>query len=250
MRCIIIEDEQNAREYLEHLIERYFNSKALVLASCSSIKEGVEAIVKFRPEIVFLDIQMPTEKGFKLFDYFEIVFFEVIFTTAHKEFAIQAIKHSAHDYLLKPISQSDLNDAFNRLEKKLSRRKGINDVNTILETYNSDPFKFGKIALPTEKGFVLEKLGNILYCEALSNYVKIHTFDGRTILVSKTLKLIEEMLPSESFFRIHKSYLVNLNYVLKYDKSVGLFVELVTSVKLPVSVRNNAGLIHAITSKN
>lgn len=250
MRCIIIEDEHNAREYLQHLIERYFSSKALVLASCSSIKEGVDAIEKYKPEIVFLDIQMPNEKGFKLFEYFENIFFEVIFTTAHKEFAIEAIKHSAHDYLLKPISQTELEDTFNRLQRKLSKRKGINNVSGIIETYNTDPFKFGKIALPTEKGFILEKLGNILYCEALSNYVKIHTFDGRTILVSKTLKLIEEMMPSESFFRIHKSYLVNLNYVVKYDKSVGLFVELINSIKLPVSVRNNAGLIHAITSKS
>jgi two-component system LytT family response regulator len=123
MRCIIIEDEQNAREYLEQLIERYFSTKAIVLASCSSIKEGVESIRKFKPDLVFLDIQMPNERGFKLFEYFPNIDFEVIFTTAHKEFAIEAIKHSAQDYLLKPISQIDLGEAFKRLERKNERKK-------------------------------------------------------------------------------------------------------------------------------
>lgn len=250
LRCIIIDDEQNARDFLEKLIERYFNKKAIILFSCGSIKDGVEAIRKFKPNVVFLDIQMPNEKGFKLFDYFSNVDFEVIFTTAHKEFAIEAIKHAAHDYLLKPISQIDLTDAFKRLDKKLERRSVTPDIERVIEHYNADPFRFGKIALATDKGYVLEKVGNILFAEAQGNYTKIHTFDNRNILVSKTLRIIEEMLPEESFFRIHKSYLVNLNYLTKYDKSVGLFVELINGIKLPVSVRNNAGLIHVITAKN
>jgi two-component system LytT family response regulator len=250
LRCIIIEDEQNAREYLEHLIERYFSSKIVVLAACPSISEGVEAIKKFQPDLVFLDIQMPNERGFKLFDYFDTIKFEVIFTTAHKEFAIEAIQHSAQDYLLKPIGQLDLAEAIKRLEKKNERKNISSDVGRIIEHYNADPFNFGKIALVTEKGFILEKIGNILFAEAQGNYTKIYTFDNRTLLVCKTLRIIEEMLPQKSFFRIHKSYVVNLNYLTKYDKSIGLFVELINGTKLPVSVRNNAGLIHAITSKD
>jgi two-component system LytT family response regulator len=195
-------------------------------------------------------VQMPNEKGFKLFDYFPVVDFDVIFTTAHKEFAIEAIKHAAQDYLLKPISHIDLSDAFKRLDKKNQRRNLTPDIERVIEHYNADPFKFGKIALATDKGYVLEKVGNILYAEAQGNYTKIHTFDHRNILVSKTLRIIEEMLPVESFFRIHKSYLVNLNYLTKYDKSVGLFVELINGMKLPVSVRNNTELINVITSKN
>lgn len=89
LRCVIIDDEQNARDFLEKLIERYFGKKAIVVSSCGSIKDGVEAIRKFKPNVVFLDIQMPNERGFKLFDYFPNVDFEVIFTTAHKEFAIE-----------------------------------------------------------------------------------------------------------------------------------------------------------------
>jgi two-component system LytT family response regulator len=193
---------------------------------------------------------MPNERGFKLFDYFETVKFEVIFTTAHKEFAIEAIQHSAQDYLLKPIGQLDLAEAIKRLEKKNERKNISSDVGRIIEHYNADPFNFGKIALVTEKGFILEKIGNILFAEAQGNYTKIYTFDNRTLLVSKTLRIIEEMLPQKSFFRIHKSYVVNLNYLTKYDKSIGLFVELINGTKLPVSVRNNAGLIHAITSKD
>ena len=250
LRCVIIEDEHNAREYLEQLIERYYSKKAIVLANCSTISEGVEAIRKFRPNIVFLDIQIPNENGFKLFEYFPNSEFEVIFTTAHKEFAIEAIKHAAHDYILKPVSQLDLADAFKRLEKKMERRSSVPEIGRVIEHYNADPFRFGKIALATEKGYILEKIGNILFAEAQGNYTKIHTFDNRNILVTKTLRIIEDMLPNESFFRIHKSYVVNLNYLTKYDKSVGLFVELINGVKLPVSVRNNTGLINAITAKN
>jgi two-component system LytT family response regulator len=248
-RCIIIEDEQNAREFIENLIQRYFSSKIVVLAACASIAEGVEAIKKFKPDLVFLDIQMPNERGFKLFEYFDNINFEVIFTTAHKEFAIEAIQHSAQDYLLKPISQLDLADALKRLEKKQQRNNNKPEIGRIIEQYNADPFSFGKIALATEKGFILEKIGNILFAEAQGNYTKIFTYDDRTILVCKTLGIIEGMLPEKSFFRVHKSYIVNLNYVTKYDKSIGLFVELINGAKIPVSVRNNTGLIHAITSK-
>jgi len=248
-RCIIIEDEQNAREFIENLIQRYFSSKIVVLAACASIVEGVEAIKKFKPDLVFLDIQMPNERGFKLFEYFDNINFEVIFTTAYKEFAIEAIQHSAQDYLLKPISQLDLADALKRLEKKQQRNNNKPEIGRIIEQYNADPFSFGKIALATEKGFILEKIGNILFAEAQGNYTKIFTYDDRTILVCKTLGIIEGMLPEKSFFRVHKSYMVNLNYVTKYDKSIGLFVELINGMKIPVSVRNNTGLIHAITSK-
>jgi two-component system LytT family response regulator len=250
LRCIIIDDEQHAREFLESMLAKYFGTKTIVMENCSSIAEGVEAINKFKPDLVFLDIQMTNEKGFKLFQYFEYVFFDVIFTTAHKEYAIEAIKHSAHDYLLKPINQIDLFDAFKRLDKKQLVQSSNIDFSSIIENLNFNPHKYGKIALPTEKGYTLEKISNILYCEGQSNYVKIHTYDGKSILVTKTLKAIEEMLPAESFFRVHKSYLVNLNFVVKYDKSMGLFVELTNAIKIPVSVRNNSALINAITSKN
>lgn len=215
LRCIIIDDEKNACDFLEKLIERYFDTKLIVLACCHAIDEGVDAIRKFKPNIVFLDIQMPNEKGFKLFEHFSNVEFDVIFTTAHKEFAIEAIKHSAQDYLLKPISPVDLGEALKRLENKMERRMMSPDIGRVIEHYNADPFKFGKIALATDKGYILEKVGNILFAEAQGNYTKIHTYDNLSILVSKTLRVIEEMLPEEAFFRIHKSYLVNLNYLTK-----------------------------------
>jgi two-component system LytT family response regulator len=250
-RCIIIDDEKNAQEFLEGLLEKYFREKALVVKSCGSIIEGVEAINKYNPEVVFLDIQLKGEKGFDLFRFFENVNFTVIFTTAHEGYAIEAIKHSAHDYLLKPINRIDLFEAFQRLTKKIKKESLIPDIAGFIDNFNFDPYRFEKIALPTEKGFVLENLKSILYCEAQSNYVKIHTIDGRSILVSKTLKAVEEMLPKESYFRIHKSFLVNLNFIFQYDKSMGFFVEMSNSIKLPVSVRNNTALINAITkSKN
>ena len=120
--CIIIDDEKNAREALAKIIERYFNSKLKILQLADSVKEGVFAINKYRPDIVFLDIEMPEENGFKLFDYFDIYDFEVIFTTAYKQYAIDAIKFAALDYLLKPINYIDLKDLLIRLERKQERQ--------------------------------------------------------------------------------------------------------------------------------
>jgi two-component system LytT family response regulator len=116
--CIIIDDEAPAREFLEKLILQFFHQKIIVLDTADSVANGIELINRLHPELIFLDIEMKGEDGFQLFKYFDNVFFDIIFTTAHKNYAIDAIKHSAIDYLLKPINFIDLNDAIKRLERK------------------------------------------------------------------------------------------------------------------------------------
>lgn len=247
--CIIIDDEKNAREALSKIIERYFNTGIKILYAADSVKEGVFAINKYSPDIVFLDIEMPEEDGFKLFDYFDIYNFEVIFTTAYKQYAIDAIKFSALDYLLKPVNYIDLRDVLNRLEKKQKNSSNIVQIEAFLSNLNNETGNFNKIALPTLDGFQLEKVNNIVYCQAEETYCKIFTNRNEVILVTRTLKNIEELLPEELFFRIHKSYLVNMNYIKSYSKTEGYRITLENGVELDVATRRNEEFLKALTKQ-
>ena len=245
--CVIIDDEKNAREALEKIIHRYFNSQLHIVFMSNSVKEGVFAINKYKPDIVFLDIEMPEENGFKLFDYFDIYNFEVIFTTAYKQYAIDAIKFAALDYLLKPINYIDLREVLTRLEKKQGKPSNTAQIEAFLNTLNSDNDNFNKIALPTLDGFQMEKVNNIVYCQAEESYTKIFTNRNEAILVARNLKSIEEMLPEELFFRIHKSHLVNMNYIKSYSKTDGYKIKLDNGIELDVATRRNDEFLKALT---
>jgi two-component system LytT family response regulator len=244
--CIIIDDEAPAREFLEKLILQFFHQKIIVLDTADSVVNGIELINRLHPELIFLDIEMKGEDGFQLFKYFDNVFFDIIFTTAHKNYAIDAIKHSAIDYLLKPINFIDLNDAIKRLERKQTAVTNQQRISALLENLNTDTTQFNKIALPTNSGYELEKISNIIYCEGMDNYSKIHTIQGREIILTRTLKYLEETLPNSIFFRIHKSTLVNLNYIQSYSRVEGYSVTLTNGIKLDVSVRKSEQLINFI----
>ncbi|NOR29007.1 MAG: response regulator [Lutibacter sp.] len=247
--AIIIDDELNAREFLRKLILRYFSEKIVILTTCQSVEEGVNAIKLYEPELVFLDIQMPNENGFELFKHFSAPIFSVIFTTAHKNFAIDAIRHSALDYLLKPINYIDLLSAIKRLETKKSTLQQKTKIELLLDNISVAHNTFNKVALPTQQGYDLIKLNNIVYCQSESNYCKITCIDGKQILMAKTLKFVEELLGNQLFVRIHKSYLVNLNYVIKFDKVDDLKVTLANGEQLPVSIRKKEHFINAILQK-
>lgn len=249
IKTIIIDDEFNAREFLEKLLHRSFPDKFLVLSKCESVDEAVLAIEKYNPELVFLDVQMPNKNGFELFKEIKSISFEVIFTTAHAEFAIDAIKASALDYLLKPINYIDLLDTIKKYDSKLQKASQQDKLMLLIENMDSGNTEFKKIAFPTESGFELIKTTSILYCEADSNYCNIICLDGKKITLSKTLKYVEELLPSSIFQRIHKSYLVNLNYVNRFNKTDEFLVELTNGESLPVSVRKKEEFINAILKK-
>jgi two-component system LytT family response regulator len=249
IKTIIVDDEYNAREFLEKLLIRYFPDKFLVLAKCESVDEAILAIDKFNPELVFLDIQMPNKNGFQLFKELKNINFEVIFTTAYSEFAIEAIKCSALDYLLKPINYIDLLDTLKKYDTKLHKANQEDKLILLIENLDTGNSEFKKIAFPTETGFEFMKTNSILYCEADSNYCNIVCLDGKKITISKTLKYVEELLPNNIFQRIHKSYLVNLNYISRFNKSNELLVELTNGKTLPVSVRQKENFINAIIQK-
>ena len=224
--AIIIDDEENARDFLYKLLTKYFDKKITVLEKCDSVKSGVDAINKYNPDIVFLDIQMPDEIGFELFKHFETVKFGVIFTTNYKVYAIDAIRHSALDYLIKPVNYIDLLSAIKRFETQRKNLKRQERISMLLENLSSDDGSFNKVALPTQNGL-----------------------DGKEFLLAKTLKYVEGLLSSELFLRVHKSYLVNINYITKFDKTDNLMLTLINGEQLPVSVRKKEQFLNAILKK-
>ncbi len=245
IKAVIIDDEINAQNLLEKTLNRYFPNKFNIVDKCSSVDSGVLAIRKYEPELVFLDIQMPEKNGFELFRCFDVVNFEVIFTTAYNQFAIKAIKRSALDYLLKPINSLELSDAVKRFEGKKEGSSAQRKLSLLLENLNVNDQNVSKIAFPTVDGFELIHSNQILYCQAESNYCCIKKIDGITKMATKTLKYVEEILPANSFQRIHKSYVINLNYVVRYNKA-NREVELTSGEKLPVSFRKEEEFINAI----
>lgn len=249
IKAVIIDDELNAQNLLEMTLHRSFPNRFNVVAKCSSVDSGVEAIQKYEPELVFLDIQMPEKNGFELFKHFEAIKFEVIFTTAFNQFAIKAIKRSALDYLLKPINSMELSEAVKKFENKSKGSMAQKKLTLLLENLNVNDQQVSKIAFPTVEGFELIHSNQVLYCRAESNYSSIKKIDGASKLVTKTLKYVEEVLPDKTFQRIHKSYVINLNYVVRYHK-VSKEVELTNGEKLPVSFRKEEEFINAILQKH
>ena len=247
--CVIIDDEKPARDALELMILHYFAEKVKVIGKAGSLKEGVFAIYKHKPDLVFLDIEMPEEDGFTIFNYFQQVAFSVIFTTAYKEYAIRAIKVAALDYILKPVGVEDLEEVIQLYEKRQLSGVSVESIEKLISILYPVNSNIEKVALPTFCGFQLEKVNAIMYCVADQNYTKVHTIDGRGLLISKPLNIIESMLPCDIFFRIHKSHLVNLNYIKTYSRAEGFHVVLEDGTKLDVAIRRNDDFIRALTNK-
>ncbi len=247
--CVIIDDEKPARDSLELMLSRYFPEKIKVVGKAESLKEGVFIIYKHKPDLVFLDIEMPVENGFKIFDYFQEVTFSVIFTTAYKEYAIKAIKVAALDYILKPVSVDDLKEAIGLHEKRHLSGVPAMSIEKLVSVLNPDAPIVAKVALPTLHGFQLEKINSIVYCLADQNYTRVFTINGGVLLISKPLNSIESLLPANLFYRIHKSHLVNLNFIKSYSRAEGFHVLLEDGTKLDVASRRNDDFIRALTHR-
>ena len=205
IKTLIVDDEHNAREFLEKMLHRYFPNKFYVCQLCESVDQACVAIEAFQPDLVFLDIQMPNKNGFELFKEIKEISFEVVFTTAHSEFAIEAIKRSALDYLLKPINYLDLLETVTRYEKKTKKESQQEKLKILLENIDTGEVAHKKIAIATEVGFEFVKFNSMIYLEAQSNYTRINLSNGNSIIASKTLKSFEELLPEELFYRTDKN---------------------------------------------
>jgi two-component system LytT family response regulator len=251
INIVIVDDSTTSRITLEKILDINFKGRFCVAEMCENVDSAIIAIKKFKPELVFLDIEMPHKNGFDLLKEIELIDFEIIFTTSHPEYAIKAIQVEALDYLLKPVNTIDLISAMERFENKLSKKlvlkNNVDPKEDYVSVSNNDVLK--KIALPTENGYEFLKINSIIYCEANSNYCRIICVDGKEILLAKTLKAIQKLLPSTLFQRVHKSYLVNLNYIVKFNRTNSLEIELQNGTILPVSVRQKDNFLNVFKNK-
>lgn len=230
--AIIIDDEQPARKVLQSMIEIYA-PQVQVVAMCEDLPTGVKAIRKMKPSLVFLDIEMPRHSGLELMEFFDPdeINFEIIFVTGYSEYAIHALKLSALDYLLKPVDISEFEQAIARFEKK---REKVS-LNLELFQQNMKLNDGGRIAVPSDDTVKLLEVSEIKFLKADSSYSEIHMKDGSMLITSRTLKNFEGVLGNYQFFRCHKSYLVNTNFVKEYVRSNGGYLSLMDQTIVPIS---------------
>jgi two-component system, LytTR family, response regulator len=243
LKALIVDDEPKARENLQILLQDFVEG-VQVVGLCENIAEATEAVKLHSPDVVFLDIQLQRETGFDLLTKLKEINFEVIFTTAYTEYAIKAFKFSAIDYLLKPIDIEDLRKAVARVSKRVNNNM-TGRLTQLVQNLKQGSNENYKIALPTLDGLVFVKITDILYCEASSNYTQIFTNEEK-YLVSKTLKEYDDLLSDHNFFRIHNSYLININSIKKYVKGEGGYVILNNDTSLDVSKRKKEAFLNKI----
>ena len=217
INAIIIDDEERARNTLSSLLLSYC-PEIEVLDTCSNVPDGVLAINKHKPDVVFLDIEMPDYNGFELLGFFREIDFDIIFVTAYSEYAIKAFEISAVDYILKPIDIDQLKNSVEKLKQKKLHSQMQEQIALLKDSYKGDDIR--KIALSMSNGLTFVEIADIVLLEADGAYTTFYLKDGQKVLVSKKLKFYEDILSNRSFFfRTHRSYFVNVNYIKKYSRS-------------------------------
>lgn len=246
---IIIDDEQNSVDVLEKLINRFFRDQVEVVSEFNNLNDAVQYLNANPVDLVFLDMKLDFNSGLDLlYQFKDNKSFEVICVTAYKEYAIEALRCSAFDYLLKPVNYVELISAVKRLQAKHNQNSF--EKSDVVDENNTTPKKRrDSIAFPSKNGFKVEKLSSIIYCEAKGNYAQVHLYPKSQILISKTLKKLVDMIDHPDFFRIHKSYYINMNYIVSYNRSENI-VELKNGMYLPVSVRKNESFVKKLVSRN
>lgn len=231
IKVVIIEDEKRAQIYLKGLIELHI-PEIEICAVCDDLPSGVMAIRKLKPDLVFLDVEMPKYNGLEILNFFDEqeVNFSIIFTTAYSQYAIKAFKTSAIDYLLKPIDADELKDAVDRFAKK--NMANFEKIETLKEILKNET----KIAFPDGNNLVMISPSDILYLKADNSYTQIVQVNGKKMITSRFLKNFEESLKGfPQFFRCHKSYIVNADYTESFNKSNGGTIIIKDKIEIPIS---------------
>jgi two-component system LytT family response regulator len=234
MKAVIIDDEKDSRDVLANYVSKYCTD-VTVCGFGESVDSGLAAIKAHEPDIVFLDIEMPYGNGFDLLDRVEKVSFETVFVTAFDHYAMQALNQSAAYYLLKPIDIDELVKAVDKIKKEKEEDHPVRHAQVLLDNIRAGSPQTQKIMLPTMEGFEIVHVKTILYCEAVDNFTKFYFETGAPLLICRTLKYFEELLKNYSFFRIHRSYLINPEYVIRYSKGKGGYVTMKNNKELEIS---------------
>lgn len=238
LKAVVVDDEINSRTILRNYLSKYCPT-VKVIGEAGSVAETIEILKSVEhPDIVFLDVEMPYGNAFDFIEQVPDRDFEIVFVTAYDHYAVEALNAQATYYLLKPIAIDQLIQAVQHVTHIKEREKELLDKILVPKITITD----SKITIPTQDGFEILSISDILYCEADDNYTKIYLEKGSK-LVSKTLKYFEDLLKDKGYARVHKSYLINVNKITKYKKGKGGSVTLSSGKELPVSSSKKANLL-------
>lgn len=233
MKAIIVEDEKKGQEILSSLILKYCTDVEII-GMADNAEDAYLLIKKMKPDVVFLDIEMPNGNGFYLLEKFDKINFQIIFTTAYDNYAIKAIKYHALDYLLKPIDIDELKQAVENVKKALLKPENTRYID-FLTTRKLDIEN--RLGLPVKDGILYIQVADIIRIESDGSYSTIYLSKSQKHVVSKNLKEYEDVLPVKEFFRVHKSHLINIKKVKKYVRQDGYFVEMEDGSQVEIARR-------------
>lgn len=245
MRAVLIDDEISNVENLRTLLENHC-PQVIIIATAQSVGDAVDAVEKYSPDLVFLDIQMGEQTGFDVLKLLPSRNFEVVFVTAHDQYGIQAIKFAALDYLLKPIDIEELMSAVNKAEYKLATQTQTSQLDFLLQQLKKPETNVSKIALQMQSEIRYVALSEIIRCEADNTYTHFFLSGGEKILVSKSLKEYADLLRPSGFMRTHQSHLVNPKYVKSWLKEDGGVLLLTSGEKISISKPNRETVKQAL----
>ena len=232
IKILIIDDEKRTRDLISRIISS-FNLSVETIVEGESVETGIKSIEKHKPDLVLLDIQMPDGTGFDVIRGVSYKDFQVIFITAHEEYAIKAIKFSALDYILKPIDPEELQSSIVKALKNIESRTDEKQYETL--THNTTVSNKRRLVLKTSESVFVVDLDHIIRCESDRNYTNFYLENGNKIMVSKTLKEYEMLLSGNNFLRVAQSHIINLNYVDRYDRVDGGAVVMKDNSLIPLS---------------
>ena len=249
-KAYIIDDEFQSRSFLNKMLNQYF-PEICVVGEASAVEEGLQGIKEHNPNIVFLDIQMNGETGFDLLNRLPEINFSLIFTTAFDQYALKAFRFNAIDYLMKPIVTGELIDAVNKVMQRTAPEQSASklQLEQLYHDIKNPKQVHDKIAVPTAEGFIIVAIQEIIYCLAKSNYTEFHLTGKKTILSSYTLKQYDELLTSQSFFRAHRSYLINLAHVNMYRRGEGGDIIMSNGDEIELSRTHKDEFLHLLNIK-
>ena len=236
MKTILVDDEPDGIRTLKKLLE--LNCPEIeIAATCSNAVMAKQKLEELKPDLVFLDIRMPGKSGLEMLTELTVKDFEVIFVTAHNEYMLQALQFSAVDYLMKPVDEDRLVEAVERVRKRLGLERNADQAETLIHNIHKagHPLEM-RLCLPTQKGFTIVKLEEIVYCEAKRSYTAFHFVDNKSILVSKPLFDYDRLL-TNIFLRVHKSFLINILHVKEYQRGEGGTIIMSDGAEIEVSRR-------------
>lgn len=232
IKALMVDDEEGARAIISKLLLRFY-PEIDIIGQASEVEEAVAIIKDKQPDVVFLDIEMPTYPGYQLVSFFEKIEFEIIFITAYNQYALKAFELAAVDYLLKPIEISRLKEALEKLKEKVKVKKIKQNYQVLLDSMQNK--QIDQIIVPYQDAQKVLRLDTVIAIEAQEAYSCVHTIDGEQYLVSKNLKQFESLLDDhDQFFRTHKSWLVHLTHIEKLHKSK-MLLELKNGLKAKLS---------------